>query len=95
MVEKLPASQSSEAQELLKTPMENRDKHDTEPEYPSLQRVIPIVFALYIAFFLVALVRPSLYLYTRPLLTFIQDRTIIATAIPRITDDFHSLGDVG
>ena len=24
-----------------------------------------------------------------------QDRTIIATAIPRITDDFHSLGDVG
>lgn len=95
MVEKLPASQSSEAQELLKTPMENRDKHDAEPEYPSLQRVIPIVFALYMAFFLVALVRPSLYLYTRPLLTFTQDRTIIATAIPRITDDFHSLGDVG
>ena len=25
----------------------------------------------------------------------VQDRTIIATAIPRITDDFHSLGDVG
>lgn len=23
------------------------------------------------------------------------DRTIIATAIPRITDEFHSLGDVG
>lgn len=23
------------------------------------------------------------------------DRTIVATAIPRITDDFHSLGDVG
>lgn len=23
------------------------------------------------------------------------DRTIVATAIPRITDDFHSLGDIG
>ena len=29
------------------------------------------------------------------MLTKTQDRTIIATAIPRITDDFHSLGDVG
>lgn len=24
-----------------------------------------------------------------------QDRTIIGTAIPKITDDFHSIGDVG
>lgn len=31
----------------------------------------------------------------RALLTKPQDRTIIATAIPTITDDFHSLGDVG
>ncbi len=23
------------------------------------------------------------------------DRTIVATAVPRITDDFHSLGDIG
>jgi len=29
------------------------------------------------------------------ILTCFQDRTIIATAIPRITDDFHSLGDIG
>jgi len=29
------------------------------------------------------------------MLTYHQDRTIIATAIPRISDDFKSLGDVG
>jgi MFS family permease len=29
------------------------------------------------------------------LLTITQDRTIIATAVPRITDEFHSLADVG
>ena len=28
-------------------------------------------------------------------LTIREDRTIIATAVPRITDDFNSLGDVG
>ena len=28
-------------------------------------------------------------------LTYVQDRTIVATAIPRITDQFDSLGDVG
>lgn len=29
------------------------------------------------------------------MLTIAQDRTIIATAVPRITDEFHSLADVG
>lgn len=24
-----------------------------------------------------------------------QDRTILGTAVPKITDDFHSIGDVG
>ncbi|KAL2057418.1 hypothetical protein ABVK25_002471 [Lepraria finkii] len=52
--------------------------NEAKQEFPSTKRVIPIVAALYMAFFLVAL-----------------DRTIIATAIPTITDDFHSLGDVG
>lgn len=31
----------------------------------------------------------------RAILTFDQDRTILATAVPKITDDFHSLGDIG
>ncbi|QVM10208.1 hypothetical protein D8B26_004869 [Coccidioides posadasii str. Silveira] len=49
-----------------------------DSQYPGLATVIPIMAALYLGVFLVAL-----------------DRTIIATAIPRITDDFHSLNDVG
>ncbi|KAL9103367.1 MAG: hypothetical protein Q9163_001579 [Psora crenata] len=49
-----------------------------EPDYPSTRKLIPIICALYMAFFLVAL-----------------DRTILATAVPRITDEFHSLGDIG
>jgi MFS family permease len=33
---------------------------------------------------------------SRPaIVTHAQDRTIIATATPRITDTFHSLGDIG
>ena len=32
---------------------------DAEPEYPSMRRVIPIVIALYLSFFLVALVSRS------------------------------------
>ena len=32
---------------------------DAEPEYPSTRRVIPIVIALYLSFFLVALVSRS------------------------------------
>lgn len=32
---------------------------------------------------------------TRGSLISVQDRTIIATAIPKITDEFHSLDDVG
>lgn len=41
--------------------MEKLTKQDTEREYPSMRRVIPIVAALYMASFLVALVsRPKL-----------------------------------
>lgn len=49
--------------------------HDT---YPSNQKRVVIMAALYLASFLVTL-----------------DQNIISTAIPRITDEFHSLDDVG
>ena len=68
---------------------------DAEPEYPSTRRVIPIAGALYLSFFLVALVSRFPQSLQSSMLTKRQDRTIIATAIPTITDDFHSLGDVG
>ncbi|KAI0137072.1 major facilitator superfamily domain-containing protein [Xylariales sp. AK1849] len=47
-------------------------------EYPSNQKRVVIMGALYLASFLVNL-----------------DQNIISTAIPRITDEFHSLDDVG
>ncbi|EFR05468.1 SGE1 [Nannizzia gypsea CBS 118893] len=49
-----------------------------DSQYPSAKKVIPIMVALYLVVFLIAL-----------------DRTIIATAIPRITDQFHSIDDIG
>jgi len=60
MVEKIHTSQPSETGKLSGPPMEKLTKQDTEPEHPSMRRVIPIVAALYMAFFLVALVsRPN------------------------------------
>lgn len=47
-------------------------------QYPSLAKLIPILIAVMLSIFLVAL-----------------DMTIVATAIPRITDQFQSLDDVG
>ncbi|EZF34534.1 efflux pump [Trichophyton mentagrophytes] len=49
-----------------------------DSQYPSAKKVIPIMIALYLVVFLIAL-----------------DRTIIATAIPKITDQFHSIQDIG
>jgi len=57
--------------------------------------------ALYLSMFLVALVSIALsegiYLthIFHSLTWLAQDRTILGTAIPQITDDFHSVGDVG
>ncbi|KAK2827794.1 hypothetical protein FQN49_007331, partial [Arthroderma sp. PD_2] len=53
------------------------EQHD-DSQYPPTKKVIPIMIALYLVVFLIAL-----------------DRTIIATAIPRITDQFHSIQDIG
>lgn len=68
--------------------------------YPSNQKRIIIMAALYLAVFLVTLVRPpvpspGLGLYITLLTIYLQDQNIISTAIPRITDEFHSLEDVG
>lgn len=46
--------------------------------YPGPLRLIPILIAICLSVFLMAL-----------------DMTIVATAIPHITDEFHSLNDVG
>ncbi|KAK4064182.1 uncharacterized protein Triagg1_9161 [Trichoderma aggressivum f. europaeum] len=53
-------------------------KMEAPPEYPSNQKRVLVMVALYLAIFLVTL-----------------DQNILSTAIPRITDEFHSLNDVG
>ncbi|KAL7816093.1 MFS general substrate transporter [Trichoderma aethiopicum] len=53
-------------------------KAEAPHQYPSNQKRIVIMLALYMAIFLVTL-----------------DQNILATAIPRITDEFNSLNDVG
>ncbi|KAI1778401.1 major facilitator superfamily domain-containing protein [Hypoxylon cercidicola] len=53
------------------------NNHVEGPQYPSNQKRVIIMLALYLALFLVNL-----------------DQNIVSTAIPRITDEFHSLDDV-
>ncbi|KAI1402964.1 major facilitator superfamily domain-containing protein [Hypoxylon fuscum] len=56
----------------------SQTKNEADTEYPSTQKRILIMAAVYLAAFLTTL-----------------DQNIISTAIPRITDEFSSLGDVG
>ena len=69
--------------------------------YPSNQKRILIMAALYLAVFLVTLVRPAPFPGSDfspcrlDCLLELQDQNIISTAIPRITDEFHSLDDIG
>lgn len=63
-----------------------------DKEYPSRKVVLPAVAAIWLSFFLVALViHFTSYL---PSSNFDQDRTIIGTAIPTISKDFDSFGDI-
>lgn len=66
-----------------------------EPIYPSAKERIPIIVALILAILLLALVCCTPIILFQLPLTAVQDRTIIATAIPRITDEFDSLNDIG
>lgn len=68
----------------------------TEPvEYPPVAKRILIMVALYLTMFLITLVSINIEALACTLLTIAQDQNIIATAIPRITDEFHSIDDIG
>lgn len=80
--------------EKLEQKQTNRSDME-EPEYPPKAKVIPIVAALYAAFFLLALVRPPApYVHESMLMLSIGPYNH-RHRIPRITDDSNSLGDVG
>lgn len=69
-----------------------------EQQYPPLKQSLLITSGLYCTLFCVSLVSYSCKspgVNTPMLKPSSQDETILATAIPRITDEFQSLGDVG
>lgn len=76
---------------------EDSPSSDDEGNYPTGLKLAAIALALCFAVFCVALDSeyPSLLALTEHVVQTNPADTIIATAIPRITDDFHSLDDVG
>lgn len=69
------------------------EQQDNENVYPPKRVVLPAMAAIYLAVFLVALV--CLYYSTsNNRLTVVQDRTIIGTAVPSISNHFNSFGDI-
>ncbi|PNY23295.1 Major facilitator superfamily domain, general substrate transporter [Tolypocladium capitatum] len=69
--------------------------HDDGQEYATGLNLVLVITALCFSVFLVALGRLVSPYYCDVCLRFLLDNSIIATAIPRITDEFHSLNDVG
>jgi MFS family permease len=69
---------------------------NSEDEFPTFKKLLVILVAIYLCMFIVALVSiPRIPRGARVTLTRDQDRTILGTAIPKITDDFHAITDVG
>ena len=75
--------------------VEASHKLSDEPEYPSGAKLGIIVASLSLSVFLMALVGSLNASSAGKIVTMIQDNTIIATAIPKITDHFEALDDVG
>lgn len=86
--------------------MTDTKEMDAPVDYPSNKKRIVIMAALYLSVFLVTLVSllnppPSPPRSSQCIGTsntnhlYQQDQNIISTAIPRITDEFHSIADVG
>lgn len=84
-------TESNIAREEVQTSRHEQD----DTEYPSTKKVLPVMAAVWLAFFVVALVinySPSKMSSTG--LIDLQDRTIIGTAVPTISKDFDSFGDI-
>jgi hypothetical protein len=70
------------------------ESEDDEGEYPDVVRMLFIVIALVLSVFLACLL-PSTQSGRTDELQVALDGTIVATAIPKITDEFHGLDLVG
>jgi MFS family permease len=74
---------------------EAEQKQESLAEYPSTQKRILIMLAGYLAVFLISLASHPFPYHTPHTNQKPQDQNIISTAIPKITDEFHSLSDIG
>ena len=70
-------------------------KSEAESVYPGAAQTALVMMCICLTIFLVALVCNAFGESPFHSLIRCQDRTIIATAIPKITDEFHSLDDIG
>lgn len=73
---------------------ENGPQEDGDREYPPLKVVLPTMAAIWLAFFVVALVSIYAIQPSKSDINPFQDRTIIGTAVPTITKQFNSFGDI-
>ena len=78
---------------------ENSDDDDDDEEekqvYPSSSKLAPILIGLCFQSFCIALVSFELLLRFHKLMwATYQDNTILSTAVPKITEQFNSLGDL-
>ena len=83
-----------EKQEEVLTRIETTTSNG-EVVYPTGLKLTFITIALCLSVLCMALVSCSLEVLDEAYLSTPQDNTIIATAIPKITDEFQALGDVG
>jgi EmrB/QacA subfamily drug resistance transporter len=79
------------------TTTEKRSEVKDESHFPAGIRLVTIIASVLLAMFLVALVCVSCPRSRRCMLitlSSLQDRTIIATAVPQIANQFNTLGDI-
>lgn len=79
---------------------EEKDPVATDVVYPSGLKLALLMTSVFVAMFLVSLVRWPINFYlsrkkNRLLIAVFQDRLIVATAVPQITNEFNSAGDIG
>lgn len=68
----------------------------TEQEYPTALKLFMIVVALVLAMFLASLDMVRIFIVSLAINSGLTScKTILSTAIPKITTDFNSLGDIG
>lgn len=92
------SSRNSTSDPSPKSPAPGPDQNHVDEKAfdPRSAKFIAVMIGMYMSVFLVALVDPTFHhLHLSRPLTPPQDRTIIAVAIPAMTNDFHSISDIG